>query len=64
MRRTSFRPEIEILESREVPAVGLWNGVLTIDGDINGNNTSDWAILQQLAGWRDGMSNSTASILE
>jgi prepilin-type N-terminal cleavage/methylation domain-containing protein len=30
----------------------------------NANNTSDWAVLQQLAGRRDGMSNSTASILE
>ena len=34
MKRTSSRLGIEILESRTVPAVGLSNGVLTIDGDI------------------------------
>jgi Ca2+-binding RTX toxin-like protein len=37
MRRTSFRPEIEILESRLVPAVGLSHGVLTIDGGSGGD---------------------------
>jgi prepilin-type N-terminal cleavage/methylation domain-containing protein len=30
----------------------------------NGNNTSDWAVLQQLAGRRDGISNPTSSILD
>lgn len=30
----------------------------------NANNTSDWALLQQLAGRRDGFINDTSSILE
>jgi prepilin-type N-terminal cleavage/methylation domain-containing protein len=30
----------------------------------NGNNTSDWAVLQQLAGRKDGYNNSTAGILD
>jgi hypothetical protein len=30
----------------------------------NANNTSDRAVLQQLAGRRDGFNNSAASILE
>jgi prepilin-type processing-associated H-X9-DG protein len=30
----------------------------------NGNNISDWAILQQLAGRKDGFNNSTGTILE
>ncbi len=30
----------------------------------NGNNTSDWAVLQQIAGRRDGLNNDTSSLLE
>lgn len=38
----------------------------TVSPDLgnNGNNGSDWAVLQQLAGRKDGFSNSAASVLD
>lgn len=37
---------------------------VTPDLSNNGNNGSDWAVLQQLAGRKDGYNNNTASVLD